>query len=101
MPIIPHATPPPPQHPYPYSFPPCPRHRAMAALLKELHKSSLAPLATEIFDWLRTLPQGHEYVPLLDVYTYTTMIVSSRGQGGTKGRKQLGARHEAHRILSS
>jgi hypothetical protein len=50
--------------------------RALAALFKELHKASLAPLAIELFDWLRELPAGHEYNPLLDVYTYTTMIVS-------------------------
>jgi hypothetical protein len=49
--------------------------RALAALFKELHKASLAPLAAELFDWLRELPPGHEYGPLLDVYTYTTMIV--------------------------
>ena len=51
--------------------------RALAALFKELHKSSLQGLAIELFDWLRGLPQGHDYVALLDVYTYTTMIVSA------------------------
>lgn len=49
--------------------------RALAALFKELARANLGPLAIELFDWLRELPPGHEYGPLLDVYTYTTMIV--------------------------
>lgn len=61
----------------PPTHPPCPapHRRALAALLKELHKRSLQPQAVEIFDWLRSLPPGHELAHLLDVYTYTTMIV--------------------------
>lgn len=55
------------------------RSRALAALLKELSKTGLREVAFEIFDWLRSLDeQMHpEYVGLLDVFTYTTMIVSS------------------------
>ena len=30
--------------------------------------------ASELFDWLRALPDGHELGPLCDVYTYTTLI---------------------------
>lgn len=30
--------------------------------------------ASELFDWLRALPEGHELVGLCDVYTYTTLI---------------------------
>jgi hypothetical protein len=55
-----------------------PAARALAALFKELHKSSLGSLAVELFDWLRDLPPGNEYASLLDVYTYTTMIVGGR-----------------------
>jgi hypothetical protein len=52
--------------------------RALAALLKELSKTGLREVAFEIFDWLRSLnEQMHpEYAGLLDVFTYTTMIVS-------------------------
>ena len=47
-------------------------------MLKELSKTGLREVAFEIFDWLRTLDeQLHpDYVGLLDVFTYTTMIVS-------------------------
>ncbi|KAK9807258.1 hypothetical protein WJX73_003948 [Symbiochloris irregularis] len=48
--------------------------RALAALLKELHKAGLSNRASELFDWLRALPEGHELGPLCDVYTYTTLI---------------------------
>jgi hypothetical protein len=53
--------------------------RALAALLKELSKTGLREVAFEIFDWLRSLnEQMHpEYAGLLDVFTYTTMIVSA------------------------
>ena len=30
--------------------------------------------ASELFDWLRALPEGHELGALCDVYTYTTLI---------------------------
>lgn len=30
--------------------------------------------ASELFDWLRGLPEGHELGHLCDVYTYTTII---------------------------
>lgn len=52
--------------------------RALAALLKELSKTGLREVAFEIFDWLRSLDeQLHpDYAGLLDVFTYTTMIVS-------------------------
>lgn len=57
-----------------------PCRRALAALLKELSKTGLREVAFEIFDWLRTLDeQVHpEYAGLLDVFTYTTMIVSAK-----------------------
>lgn len=55
--------------------------RALAALLKELHKCGLAHQACEIFDWLSGLPPGHDYWPLLDVFTYTTMIAQCSGPG--------------------
>ncbi|GBF92082.1 hypothetical protein Rsub_04429 [Raphidocelis subcapitata] len=53
--------------------------RALAALLKEMHKRGMAPAATELFDWLRGLPPGHECGALADVYTYTTMIAQCTG----------------------
>jgi hypothetical protein len=61
----------------------CVTRRALAALFKELHKSSLQGLAIELFDWLRGMPPGQELTSLLDVYTYTTMIV--RGRHGPRG----------------
>ena len=30
--------------------------------------------SAELFDWLRTLPEGHDLAKLCDVYTYTTVI---------------------------
>jgi hypothetical protein len=61
-----------------------PPPRALAALLKELHKRNMGAAAAEVFDWLRGLPPGHACAHLLDVYTYTTMIVrgGERGWGG-------------------
>jgi hypothetical protein len=52
-----------------------PNRSALAALLKELHKRGRAAAAIELFDWLRGLAPSHALAPLLDVYTYTTMIV--------------------------
>lgn len=48
--------------------------RAVAALLKELAKCGLSNRSQELFDWLRSLEDGHELGPLCDVYTYTTII---------------------------
>lgn len=45
---------------------------ATAALLKELAKQGQLKRSTEIFDWLRSLPQSHELYQLCDLYTYTT-----------------------------
>jgi hypothetical protein len=47
---------------------------ALAALLKELHKSGYGRQACEIFDWLRGLEPEHALARLADVYTYTTSI---------------------------
>lgn len=46
--------------------------RACAALLKELSKSGLPHHALGIFDWLQSLPTGHELSRLCDIFTYTT-----------------------------
>lgn len=53
--------------------------RALAALLKELSKTGLRDMAFHIFNWLREPMQSMDpaYGGLLDVFTYTTMIVSS------------------------
>lgn len=52
--------------------------RALAALLKELSKTGLRDMAFHIFNWLREPTQSMDpaYGGLLDVFTYTTMIVS-------------------------
>lgn len=52
--------------------------RALAALLKELSKTGLRDMAFHIFNWLREPGQCMDpaYGSLLDVFTYTTMIVS-------------------------
>jgi hypothetical protein len=53
--------------------------RALAALLKELSKTGLRDMAFHIFNWLRepTQSMNPAYGGLLDVFTYTTMIVSA------------------------
>lgn len=48
--------------------------RALAALLKELAKAGLPGRASELFEWLRSLPSDHVLAGLCDVYTYTTII---------------------------
>lgn len=55
--------------------------RALAALLKELSKTGLRDMAFHIFNWLREPTQSMDpaYGGLLDVFTYTTMIVSAPG----------------------
>lgn len=55
--------------------------RALAAVLKELQRRSRTSVAVEIFDWLISLPPSHSYAALLDVYTYTTVIVSGMQRG--------------------
>jgi len=45
-----------------------------AALLTELARDNHAFRAWQLFDWLRTLPEGAELRALADVHTYTTMI---------------------------
>ncbi|KAL4442119.1 hypothetical protein ABPG77_011380 [Micractinium sp. CCAP 211/92] len=48
--------------------------RACALLLKDLSKAGLQFRATELFDWIRALDDGHPLQSLLDVYSYTAMI---------------------------
>jgi len=53
--------------------------RAVAALLKELSKAGQQTRATELFDYLRSLPEEHQLAPLADLYTYTTVISQCGG----------------------
>jgi pentatricopeptide repeat protein len=53
--------------------------RAVAALLKELSKAGQQSRATELFDYLRALPEDHQLAPLADLYTYTTVISQCGG----------------------
>jgi pentatricopeptide repeat protein len=53
--------------------------RAVAALLKELNKAGAQTRATELFDYLRSLPEDHALSPLADLYTYTTVISQCGG----------------------
>jgi pentatricopeptide repeat protein len=53
--------------------------RAVAALLKELSKAGAPHRAAELFDYLRSLPDGHELSALADLYTYTTVISQCGG----------------------
>ena len=53
--------------------------RAVAALLKELSKAGAQHRASELFDYLRALPDDHELAPLADLYTYTTVISQCGG----------------------
>lgn len=48
--------------------------RAVAALLKELAKAGAPNRASELFDYLRSLPETDELSSLADLYTYTTVI---------------------------
>lgn len=48
--------------------------RSCALLLKELSKAGMQFRATELFDWIRVLEEGHPLQCLLDVYSYTAMI---------------------------
>ena len=53
--------------------------RAVAALLKELAKAGAQHRATELFDYLRSLPEDDALAPLADLYTYTTVISQCGG----------------------
>jgi pentatricopeptide repeat protein len=53
--------------------------RAVAALLKELSKAGQQARATELFDYLRSLPEDDPLSPLADLYTYTTVISQCGG----------------------
>lgn len=48
--------------------------RAVAALLKDLAKAGAPHRASQLFDYLRSLPHDHELSHLVDLYTYTTVI---------------------------
>jgi pentatricopeptide repeat domain-containing protein 1 len=48
--------------------------RSCALVLKELARSGLHRRASELFDWIRALDQGHPLQSLLDVYSYTAAI---------------------------
>lgn len=48
--------------------------RSCALVLKELARSGLHRRASELFDWVRALDQGHPLQSLLDVYSYTAAI---------------------------
>ncbi|EFN58078.1 hypothetical protein CHLNCDRAFT_142373 [Chlorella variabilis] len=48
--------------------------RSCALLLKDLSKAGMQFRATELFDWIRALDEGHPLQSLLDVYSYTAMI---------------------------
>jgi hypothetical protein len=73
---------PPPSSPSSFTRPPPPL-RALAALLKDLSKCRRPHMAFEVFDWLRAQDPAAEpqLAALLDVYTYTTMIVSAAACG--------------------
>jgi pentatricopeptide repeat domain-containing protein 1 len=43
--------------------------RAVALLLKDLSKTGLDQRASELFDWLRALPDHHPLKAVCDVYT--------------------------------
>lgn len=64
--------------------------RALAALLKELSKTGLRDMAFHIFNWLREPQQSMDpaYGGLLDVFTYTTMIVSAGQSRAEQGQGQ-------------
>lgn len=53
--------------------------RAVAALLKELSKAGQPARATELFDYLRALPEDNPLSTLADLYTYTTVISQCGG----------------------
>ena len=53
--------------------------RAVAALLKELAKAGAQHRASELFDYLRGLPEDNELLLLADLYTYTTVISQCGG----------------------
>jgi pentatricopeptide repeat protein len=56
-------------------------------IAQELAKVGLAHRAMELFDWLRSLEQGHDLSSLTDVYTYTTII------------SQCGSHHQLRKAL--
>jgi len=53
--------------------------RAVAALLKELAKAGAPQRASELFDYLRSLPKTDHLSVLADLYTYTTVISQCAG----------------------
>ncbi|CAL5229689.1 g13058 [Coccomyxa viridis] len=73
--------------------------RALAALLKELHKVGLSNRASELFDWLRGLPDNHELAHLCDVYTYTTIISQCGSHQQLRKALELVAEMRGHGVM--
>ncbi|CAL8469671.1 g9212 [Coccomyxa elongata] len=73
--------------------------RALAALLKELHKVGLSNRASELFDWLRSLPENHELAHLCDVYTYTTIISQCGSHQQLRKALELVAEMRGHGVV--
>ena len=62
--------------------------RALAALMKDLHKNGGSIQASLLFDFVRSVPEEDELYSLADLYTYTTAI--SHCGSNQKLQKALG-----------
>ena len=55
--------------------------------------------ASELFDWLRGLPENHELAHLCDVYTYTTIISQCGSHQQLRKALELVAEMRGHGIM--
>lgn len=55
--------------------------------------------ASELFDWLRGLPENHELAHLCDVYTYTTIISQCGSHQQLRKALELVAEMRGHGVM--
>lgn len=55
--------------------------------------------ASELFDWLRSLPENHELAHLCDVYTYTTIISQCGSHQQLRKALELVAEMRSHGVV--
>ena len=55
--------------------------------------------ASELFDWLRGLPENHELAHLCDVYTYTTIIAQCGSHQQLRKALELVAEMRGHGVM--
>ncbi len=75
------------------------RNRYLTRGWSEIPGVAAARRASELFDWLRSLPENHELAHLCDVYTYTTIISQCGSHQQLRKALELVAEMRGHGVV--